>query len=213
MRSTNKDTVGNHPSASYPTWYEAILKLMQALQLYYRSGIASNKTKIACKREQYKENQSRNEKWKTRTARWKRIRKPNKPTKQKRKQNTQGRRGKKIEMVGLQFLWLKMILWYVTPTADKNIYVKSIFFAFVSKTVNEKKAEVCLSGNGTSALWWLTHLCCTTDKWGFTALTLLLTWYDFHLLNWLTPDMIWKTGSDLETWSLLCPIPASSCPD
>lgn len=62
MGSTNKDIVGNCPSVSYPKWCEAILKLMQALQLCNRSGIASNKAKIACKREQYKENQSRNEK-------------------------------------------------------------------------------------------------------------------------------------------------------
>lgn len=73
MGSTKKDIVGNYPSASYPKWCEAIL--MQALQLCNRSDITSNKAKIACKREQYKANQSRNEKWKTKYTRLRREKK------------------------------------------------------------------------------------------------------------------------------------------
>lgn len=89
-----------------------------------------------------------------------------------------------------------MMLWHVTPTAVKKLYVKSIIFAFFPKRVNKKKAEVYTSRGGTSALWWLTHLCCTTGKWGSAALPLLLTWYQ------LPPSELAHTWHDLKNRSL-----------
>lgn len=186
---------------------------MQALQLCNRADIASNKAKIACKREQYKENQSRNEKWKTRTARWRKIHKSSQTNKQKRKQDAQGRKGKKPR--DGSFIIFKAQNHAVTCNFNcwKKLYVKSIIFVFFLKEWMKKKAKVYLSEG--------VHLFC--GDWHISAALWISDgphhfpsfWHgsNFHLLNWPTPDMIWKTESNLETWSLLSCISASSWAD